>query len=79
MKWDRVMKVACVGFLLGAIGAYVVQPLLHWNDWTHLGDVMLWLVQTTVAFTCAVFWMVAAWPQVRPTFRRWLGFGEDAR
>jgi hypothetical protein len=78
MKWDRIMKVACGGFFLAG-GPAFIQGWLHWRDvnyWAQLQHLTPWLLLMSVAMTCGVFFLVAAWPQAWPTYRRWLGLKE---
>jgi hypothetical protein len=76
---DRITLTSVVGFVGASLGTVVVQRVLHWNDWSNLGHLMVWLILSTVWIVCGIFFLVQTWPQVRPTFRRWLGLEEDAR
>jgi hypothetical protein len=62
MKWDRIMITGTIGLWLALIGAYVIDP----------GHFTLRMVLMAVALTCGVFFMVAAWPQIDPIYRRWM-------
>jgi hypothetical protein len=80
MNWNRIMKVGCVGFLLAGVPA-IIQVVLHWRDvnyWAQYQHFTPFFLLMGVAVTCGVFFLVAAWPQVKPTYRRWLGF-KDAQ